>query len=58
MLSLLMAFFAVLLLREKQKKPFVSPTFFATLFLENEEKAKKAKKANGKNTEKCFPIHF
>ena len=28
-LSFLVAFFAVLLLREKQKKPFVSPTFFA-----------------------------
>ena len=27
--SLLAAFFAVLLLREKQKNPFVSPTFFA-----------------------------
>ena len=38
MLSLLAAFFAVLLLREKQKKPFVSPTFFQTLFLENKEK--------------------
>ena len=29
MLSLLAAFFADLLLREKQKKPSVSPTFFA-----------------------------
>ena len=29
-LSLLAAFFAVLFLREKQKNPFVSPTFFAS----------------------------
>ena len=28
-LSFLLSFFAVLLLREKQKKPFVFPTFFA-----------------------------
>ena len=28
-LSFLVAFFAVLLLREKQKKPFVFPTFLA-----------------------------
>ena len=39
-LSLLVAFFAVLLLREKQKKPFVSPTFLHTLLLENEEKTR------------------
>ena len=41
-LSLLVAFFAVLLLREKQKKPFVSPTFFANVISqkqrENEQK--------------------
>ena len=29
MLSFVEAFFAILLLREKQKKPFVPPTFFA-----------------------------
>ena len=43
-LSFLAAFFAVLLLREKQKKPFVSPTFLYMLFLENEEKTSKKKK--------------
>ena len=43
--SLLAAFFAFVLLREKQKKPFVStkepfcfPNVLHTLFLENEEK--------------------
>ena len=58
-ISLLAAFFAVLLLREKQKKPFVltkepscfSSVFSHKLFLENEEKT------SGKNTEKFFPIH-
>ena len=51
-LSLLAAFFAAILLREKQKKPFVSPMFFEYIILKNEEKTSK------KNTEKCFPIHL
>ena len=38
-LTFLVAFFAVLLLREKQNRPFVSLTFFCiTLYLENENK--------------------
>ena len=41
MLSWLAAFFAVLLLREKQKKPFVSPTFLRVLCLQDEEKTSK-----------------
>ena len=63
-LSLLAAFFAVLLLREKQKKPFVFDkrtllflqSILQTLVLENEEKTSKKKKNH--NTEKCFPINL
>ena len=41
--SLLADFFTVLLLREKQKKPFVSPTFFCTRYF-SKTKRKPAKK--------------
>ena len=44
MLTFLAAFFAVLLLREKQKKPFVSQCFLHTLYLENEKKTSGKKK--------------
>ena len=37
-LSFLPAFFAVLLLREKQNNSLISPTFLCTIYLENEEK--------------------
>ena len=40
-LSFLVALFAALFLREKQKKPFVSPMFLYTLHLDNEEKTSK-----------------
>ena len=52
-LSLLAAFFAVLLLMEKQKISLLFlQRFLQTLFLENDEKTSE------KNKEKCFPIHL
>ena len=57
---LLLAIFAVLLLREKQKKPFVStkePCCFSNVFRIRYVLKTKRKPAKN-NTEKCFPIHL
>ena len=42
-LILLATFFAVLLLREKQKNPFVSPTFFANVISRKRRENKQQK---------------
>ena len=49
----LAAFFAILLLREKQKKRFVSPTFFACYFLKIKRKPVETKKCT-----EMFSYHF
>ena len=46
------------LLRGKQKKPFVSPRFLHTLFLENEEKTSKKKNINNNNNKEMFSYPF
>ena len=47
-LRFLVAFFSILLLKEKQRKPFASPTVFACYF------SKTKRKPVGKNKEKCL----